>query len=142
MRSLYDVNLLIAMFDPHHLHHDRALAWHSQNGHSGWATCPITQNGLMRIMSQAKYPNCKPIVEMMGAVAAFALDPHHTFWPDDLSLASAGVLHAKATMTSGMLTDLYLLALAVKHSGRLVTLDKHISQSVVIGATAAHIVVL
>ena len=67
MRVLFDVNVLIALFDPGHVHHDRAHVWWEQNRASGWASCPLTQNGFVRVMSQPGYPN---------SVATPGGDPH------------------------------------------------------------------
>ncbi|MBL8311953.1 MAG: VapC toxin family PIN domain ribonuclease [Burkholderiales bacterium] len=141
-RALYDVNLLIALYDPLHARHDDAHKWHRTHGAKGWASCPLTQNGLMRIMSQPRYANPQPLAQLVHAVREFSGDATHQFWPDDISLASVGVLHDGAIMTAGALTDLYLLALAVRHSGRLITLDSRIRHTAVFGATAEHLVML
>ena len=140
--ALYDVNMLIALFDPLHARHATAHAWHGANGQHGWASCPLTQNGLMRIMSQPRYASPQPLASMLHVVRQFSGDAAHTFWPDDLCLAATGTLSTEFALTSGMLTDLYLLALAIKHEGRLVTLDSKIALCTVIGATEAHLVKL
>ncbi len=142
LRALYDVNMLIALFDPLHARHVTAHAWHGANGQHGWASCPLTQNGLMRIMSQPRYASPQPLASMIHVVRQFSGDAAHSFWPDDLSLAASGILAPEFVLTSGMLTDLYLLALAIKHQGRLVTLDSKIALSAVNGATAAHLIKL
>ena len=71
-----------------------------------------------------------------------AADASHDFWPDDISLATPGILNPKVMLTSGAVTDVYLLALAVKHAGRLVTLDTRISRETVVDACAEHLVLL
>ncbi|MEQ1595096.1 MAG: TA system VapC family ribonuclease toxin [Casimicrobium sp.] len=141
-RALYDVNMLIALFDPQHVRHADAHAWHGANGEHGWASCPLTQNGLMRIMSQPRYSSPQPLASMLHVVREFSGDSAHAFWADDLSLAAGDVLTPGFSLTSGMLTDLYLLALAMKHEGRLVTLDARIPINAVVGATPAHLVTL
>ena len=141
-RWLYDVNVLIALFDPYHTRHEQALEWHTANAHTGWASCPMTQNGLARIMSQPKYGNPKSIHEMLGVVSQFQDDSSHDFWSDDISIAAPEILDRKVVVTSSMLTDLYLLALAVKHSGCLVTFDTRIPRNAIIGARADHLLVL
>jgi len=141
VRALYDVNVLIALFDPQHTQHAKATAWHAANT-AGWASCPITQNGLLRIVSQPRYTNPAPVAELRPRLALATTATNHLFWPDDISLASVGVLHDGALITAGALTDLYLLALAVRHSGRLVTLDSRIRYTAVIGATPGHLVTL
>ena len=79
---------------------------------------------------------------MLQLVREFSGDAAHAFWPDDLSLAAADVLTPGLVLTAGMITDLYLLALAMKHGGRLVTLDARIPINAVIGATPTHLVTL
>ncbi len=142
MRSLYDVNVLIALFDPQHTQHAKAKTWHESVGQAGWATCPITQNGLLRIVSQPRYTNPASVAELLGLLGNATADPSHQFWPDDISLAATGMLNPKTALTSGALTDVYLLLLAVKHKGRLVTLDTRIRREAVIGASAEQLVVL
>jgi len=142
VRSLYDVNVLIALFDPQHTQHAKAKAWHEGVGQTGWATCPITQNGLLRIASQPRYTNSASVAELLGHLGNATADPSHQCWPDDILLATAGMLNANVVLISGALTDVYLLALAVKHHGRLVTLDTRISRETVIGTRTEHIVVL
>ena len=142
MRALYDVNVLIALFDPQHTQHHKAKQWHAQTHAYGWATCPLTQNGLLRIVSQPRYTNPATVAELLALLADATNDPSHEFWPDDISLAATGTLHRTVPLTSSAITDIYLLALAVKHAGCLITLDTRISRSTVVGATPEHLVVL
>ena len=142
MRALYDVNVLIALFDPQHTLHVKARTWHEGVGQTGWATCPITQNGLLRVVSQPRYTNPASVAELLGLLNNATADPSHQFWPDDISLATAGVLNPKTVLTAGALTDVYLLGLAVKQSGRLVTLDTRIARDAVFGARPEHLIVL
>ena len=142
MRALYDVNVLIALFDPQHTQHHKAKQWHAQTQTHGWASCPLTQNGLLRIVSQPRYTHPATVAELLALLADATNDPSHEFWPDDISLAAGGTLHRTVPLTSSAITDIYLLALAVKHAGRLITLDTRISRSAVVGATPEHLVVL
>ncbi|TAG49497.1 MAG: VapC toxin family PIN domain ribonuclease [Betaproteobacteria bacterium] len=142
MRSLYDVNVLIALFDPQHSAHNKAMAWHATAGELGWATCPITQNGLLRIVSQPRYPNPTTVAQLLQSLSIATADASHQFWADDISLTSAATINPAYPLTSGVLTDVYLLALAVNHAGRLVTLDAHIPRAAVAGAQPEHLVVL
>ena len=66
MRSLLDVNVLIALLDADHISHTAATAWLSEHGRRGWASCPITQNGCVRIMSHPGYPNAHSVAESRG----------------------------------------------------------------------------
>ena len=142
MRALYDVNVLIALFDPQHTQHHKAKQWHAQTQTHGWASCPLTQNGLLRIVCQPRYTHPATVAELLALLADATSDPSHEFWPDDISLAARGTLRAQAPLTSSAITDIYLLALAVKHAGCLITLDTRISRSAVVGATPEHLVVL
>ncbi len=142
MRSLYDVNVLIALFDPQHTQHAKAKVWHEAIGIAGWATCPITQNGLLRIVSQPRYTNPATVSELLALLNKATADEAHQFWSDDISLATAGTLNPQIALTSGALTDVYLLALAVKHKGCLVTLDTRIARAAVLNASPEHLVVL
>jgi uncharacterized protein len=142
LRALYDVNVLIALLDPYHLKHDRALAWHVAHGGDGWASCPITQNGLVRIMSQTKYSNPQTTRDMLEVVSEFANDSAHEFWQDSISIADPTFVDANVPLTPSMLTDVYLLALAVKNQGRLITLDSKIFRSAARGAREEQLVVI
>lgn len=142
MRALYDVNVLIALFDPQHTQHYKANKWHSESQTHGWASCPLTQNGLLRIVSQPRYTNPATVAELLALLTNATRDPSHEFWPDDVSLTAGGTLQPQIPLTSSAITDIYLLALAVKHAGCLVTLDSRISRSAVVGASPVHLVVL
>jgi uncharacterized protein len=142
LRALYDVNVLIALFDPQHLHHRRATEWHGEHSAQGWATCPITENGLLRIVSQPKYTNPVTVETLRQLLADAKGSERHTFWLDSLSLADEGVLDPNVPLSPAMLTDVYLLALAVKNKGHLVTLDTKISYRAVVGARDDHLLFL
>lgn len=141
MRSLLDVNVLIALLDADHASHRTALAWFSEHAADGWASCPITENGCVRVMSHSSYPHAPSttVVErLLGATAHRARE----FWPDDLSLLDAGLIDATRIHGPRQLTNAYLLALAVKHGGRLVTFDGAIPTSAVVGAKPRHLLSL
>ena len=142
MRALLDVNVLIALLDADHSLHGRAIAWLADHARLGWASCPITQNGCVRIMSHAAYPNALPTRAVMERLAEAAASSFHAFWPDDLSLLDAAVFDALRIHGPGQLTDLYLLALAVRHGGRFVTFDTAIAPDAVRDAQKRHLVVL
>jgi len=142
MRALLDVNILIALLDAGHLHHARAMQWMSQHARSGWASCPITQNGCVRILSQPEYPNPQPAGQVAARLAEAAADPSHEFWPDSVSLLDNGRLAWDKVLGARQLTDAYLLALAVQQGGRFVTLDQTVPLMAVAGAQRRHLVTL
>lgn len=142
MRALLDVNVLIALLDSDHLHHARAIDWLKDNIAQGWASCPLTQNGCIRIMSQPSYPNAVPPAAVAARLAEATATPHHAFWPDAVSLLDAGRIAWDAVLGSRQVTDVYLLTLAVQQAGRLVTLDRAVPLNAVPGATGAHLAVI
>ena len=142
MRSLLDVNVLIALLDSDHVHHRVASDWLERNLKGGWASCPITQNGCVRIMSQPGYPGTLAPAEVAARLAAAASGKHHEFWPDDVSLLDAKRIDCTRLLGPRQVTDTYLLALAVRHGGRFVTFDRAAAVAAVPGATGQHLHVL
>ena len=142
MRALLDVNVLIALLDSDHLSHDAALSWFSKNAREGWASCPITQNGCIRIMSNAGYPNPLPVRAVIERLADACRQDIHEFWPDELSLLDSEVVDSTRIHGPRQLTDIYLLALAVQHGGRLVTFDSGIPLAAVRKATTQKLLIL
>jgi toxin-antitoxin system PIN domain toxin len=142
MRALLDVNVLIALLDADHSLHTRATKWFASNARSGWATCPITQNGCVRIMSHPGYPNTVSVRAVIGRLAEASAGNFHEFWPDNVSLLDAKVADSGRIHGPRQLTDIYLLALAVRHRGQFVTFDGAISIDAVRGAEKTHLVIL
>lgn len=142
MRALLDVNVLIALLDSDHVHHERAADWLRRNIRSGWASCPITQNGCVRIMAQPAYPNALPAPDVIERLAGATKNPRHEFWPDDVSVLDDRVVDGARVHGPRQVTDLYLLALAVRRGGRLATFDESIPLSATRGATARNIAIL
>ncbi len=142
MRALLDINVLIALHDRDHIHHLRAASWFETNITNGWASCPLTQNGCLRIMSQPAYTHAQPLHQLMVMLQRSTSTPHHEFWPDSLSLLSQAHFNSMQMHSHSQLTDLYLLALAVQHGGRLVSFDQRIPLGSVNGASNAHLLIL
>jgi len=142
MRALVDVNVLIALLDEAHVAHDRATEWLGNEIEHGWASCPMTQNGCIRIMSQPAYPGSIPAAEVAARLAEAAMNRAHQFWPDDVSLLDPGVFNWSHVLGHRQVTDTYLLALAVRHRGRFITFDRRINLAGAAGALKQHLVVL
>jgi hypothetical protein len=142
VRALFDVNVLIALFDPDHVHHELAHRWWEANGSSGWASCPLTENGFVRVLSQPKYPNAISLEDAVGRLSRSKKQGNHAFWTDDLSLSDDSIFHVEHVLGHRHVTDVYLLALAVRNSGRLVTFDRGVPLSAIEGAENRHLVVL
>lgn len=142
MRALLDVNVLVSLFDADHTLHAEALRWFDQHGEAGWASCPITQNGCIRVMSQPAYPNSVPVTVMAERLRQAVSHESHAFWPDSVSLLDEGAIDPTRVHGPRQLTDVYLLALAVANGGRLVTFDKGIPVAAVARAQKKHLVVI
>ena len=135
--TLLDANLLIALSDPLHVHRPDALRLMQSVRRSGWATCPLTENAFLRIVGNPNYPDGPGTpVKARRLLSALLTIPGHQFWTDDLSLADSKAF--PLLPGPGQLTDLYLLALAVKRGGRLATLDRRIDPSLVAGGASAY----
>ena len=142
MRALLDVNVLVALLDGGHLHHGLAMDWLAAHARKGWASCPLTQNGCLRILSLPAYPNPQPPARVAERLAAATADRSHAFWPDSLSLLEPQRLRWERVLSTRHITDVYLLALAVENDGSLVTLDRSLAVAAVPGAQKKHLVVL
>src|SRR5438552_19121781 len=86
MRALLDVNVLVALFDGNHSLHANAMRWFDEHGDAGWASCPITQNGCVRVMSQPGYPERMAVVNVVERLRQASAHRDHEIWPDDASL--------------------------------------------------------
>lgn len=138
MTFLLDINVLIALIDPAHVGHGAAHQWFEERGREAWATCPLTENGVIRIVGHPRYPGAPGSPAAVAAIVAqLRRSPGHVFWPDDISLVGVEYIDAVRIMTSGQVTDSYLLALAVAHAGRLATFDRRLSTKAVKGGMAA-----
>jgi toxin-antitoxin system PIN domain toxin len=142
MRSLLDINVLIALFDSDHPAHSSARRWLATSEDAGWASCPITQNGVLRIMCQPAYPNPAALDDLMERLREATEHPSHKFWPDDISLLDRDLIEQAGALVSKQVTDVYLLALAVAHKGRFVTFDRGVPQNLVRGAHKRSLLVL
>jgi uncharacterized protein len=142
MRALLDVNVLIALLDADHTVHTHALQWFRRHARNGWASCPISQNGCVRIMSHPGYPNAQPVRVVIERLAQACADAQHEFWADDISLLDGRIADSTRIHGPRQLTDLYLLALAVRHAASFVTFDTTISLDAVRGAEQKHMLTL
>lgn len=136
MTALLDVNVLVALFDPDHVLHRTAHAWFSRDRERGWATCPLTENGLVRILSNPGYSGRRTTIpDAVARLATFRASGGHEFWPDTVTLCAESSFAFSHVRGHRQLTDVYLLALAVENGGRLATFDRHIQPAAVAGAT-------
>ena len=139
MRALLDINVLVALLDGGHSHHARALDWFLAHAGTGWASCPLTQNGCLRILSQPGYARPLPLLAVAERMRTFTAAPVHEFWPDSPSVLDPDAVRLDRIHGPAQITDSYLLALAVAHGGRFVTFDERIAVGTVPGATPGHL---
>ncbi|MGE3489394.1 MAG: TA system VapC family ribonuclease toxin [Vicinamibacterales bacterium] len=135
--SLLDVNVLVALFFPDHVHHDLAHDWFADHRHEGWATCAVTENGLIRVACQQ--PSDEVLVRPADVIAGlerFCRDKLHKAWLDSVSLTDPAIFAPQFISGHRQLTDVYLLGLAKKMGGRLATFDRTIPVKAVRGGTS------
>ena len=138
MTFLLDVNVLIALIDPSHVGHDAAHSWFEAEGRQDWATCPITQAGVIRIVGHPRYPNTPGSpAEAAEIMRRFCALEGHRFWPDQVNLFGDTVIDVAEIRTPAQVTDSYLLALAAARRGKLATFDRKLSTRAVRGGRAA-----
>jgi len=141
--ALLDVNVLIALFNEHHVHHEPAHDWFADHRGQPWATCPLTENAFIRILGDpSQRPTLIPLPMLADHLGRFCRDERHEFWPDEVSIRDAGLFNVPLVRGHRQLTDVYLLGLAVKRGGRLVTFDQSIPIGAVHGATRASLEVI
>lgn len=139
MIFLLDVNVLLGLADPASPFHPAAKSFFKRASAEGWATCPITENGFIRILGNPGFPSgpggpqaARKIIHQWKST------PGHQFWTDDLSLCDDSLF--PALPHSRHLTDCYLLALAAKRGGKFATFDRRIDPSWVSGGAAALVI--
>jgi toxin-antitoxin system PIN domain toxin len=141
-RALLDINVLLALLDSDHIEHERALVWMEREIGAGWASCAITQNGFVRVISQRSYPSPISPKEAIDLLERACGAPHHAFWPCDTTLLDSDSIDRARLHGPRQVTDAYLLALAARNGGRFVTFDHAVPLSAVHGATPANLATL
>jgi len=141
-RALLDINVLLALLDADHVDHSRARQWLQREIGSGWASCPITENGFVRIISQPRYPSPVPVARAAERLAHATATSSHEFWPCSVSLLDEKVIQRDRLLGPRQVTDAYLLALAVTKGGRFATFDRSVPLAAVDGAAPEHLTIL
>jgi len=142
MRALLDINVLLALLDANHVDHTTARAWLSSEIEHGWASCALTENGCVRVMSQPRYPGFVSSLAAAALLRRATSTPHHAFWSCDLSLLDEGVFDDSRIHGPRQVTDAYLLALAAANNGRFVTFDQGVPLGAVHRATGENLIIL
>ena len=124
MTALLDVNVLIALAWPNHVHHAAARAWFEEHRGDGWATCPLTEAGFVRV-------SCNPSavrhtiapLDAIGVLEKLTQLGAHAFWPLDRSIVQLPEAIGARLQGYRQITDAVLLATAMQRNGQLATLD-------------------
>lgn len=142
MAFLLDINVLIARVDPGHEHHLRARRWLTEQADAGLATCPLTENGFVRIYGHPSYPGGpgSPALALEELRVIRSLGCHR-FVGDTLSIDDPAAFHSLEGIGPRQVTDLYLLALAARHRMAFATFDGSIPAGRVVGGAAALVVI-
>jgi toxin-antitoxin system PIN domain toxin len=141
-RALLDINVLIALLDSDHVDHQRVRGWASAEIVHGWASCAITQNGFVRIISQPRYPSPVTPTQAISTLARAAAAEHHEYWPCSVSLLDDELIDHSRLHGHRQITDAYLLALATSNGGRFATLDQSIPIDAVHNASADNLTLI
>jgi len=142
LRALLDINVLLALLDRDHIQHEQGRRWFQQEVHHGWASCAVTQNGFIRILSQPSYPSPVSTSQAIRLLATAASTRHHEYWGSDVSILDGTIFDHSRIHGPRQLTDVYLIGLAARHGGRLVTFDRNIALAAVRTASPDNLVVL
>ena len=142
MRGLLDVNVLVALLDQHNANHLPVNEWLAENAVDGWASCPLTENACLRLLTNPRYPAPTSPGGVLARLDETRRHSNHAFWPEDLSITDAALFDWNRLRGHQQVTDIYLLALAVAHGGRLVTFDQRIQPDAVRSGRAEHLVTL
>jgi toxin-antitoxin system PIN domain toxin len=127
MTYLLDVNVLVALLDPMHQHHASSKVWFDTVGFESWATCPLTENGVLRVLSNARYQNpLGGVAQIAELLERWSRLPGHVFWADDITLIGSSEADVNRILSPNQITDIYLLLLAKSHGGKLATFDRRI----------------
>jgi uncharacterized protein len=122
--GLLDVNALVALAWDSHVHHAAMRTWFTANCHAGWATCPITESGFVRVSSNPiVLPSAIGVDAARGVLSALRAHAGHRFLADDVSASDHDV---PSIAGYRQVTDAHLLTLARRRGVRLVTFDASI----------------
>lgn len=139
MTALLDVNALIALVDSDHVHHARMRKWFLGRAGERWATCPLTENGMVRVLSQPAYRSGQrtpaEAIDVLNALKA-AFESTHEFWADGISICDRTLFEQALIAGARQVTDVYLLGLAAERGGVLVSFDRAVAWQAVRGGSA------
>jgi toxin-antitoxin system PIN domain toxin len=141
--ALLDVNVLVALFQPDHVHHELAHDWFAENRQGGWATCPVTETGLVRLLANPRvHVGGIAVSAVLERLRRLQSDPTHQWWEANVSFADAALFQLMAIQGHRQVTDVYLAGLAHSRGGKLVTFDRAVLWSAIRGAKPSLVEVL
>ena len=119
----------MALAWPNHVHHGRALQWFSALGEQGWATCPVTESGFVRVSSNVRViPDARTPVQAIELLRQIRGLPGHSFWADDVSPVDSDAPAFERVVGYRQVTDAHLVTLAMRNRGRLATFDRGVAE--------------
>jgi toxin-antitoxin system PIN domain toxin len=141
--ALLDVNVLVALFQPEHVHHDLAHDWFADHRQDGWATCPVTEAGLVKLLANPRFHSggvgVAAVVERLRRLQS---DRAHEWWEANISLTDPKLFELTAIQGHRQVNDVYLAGLAQSRGGKLVTFDRAVLWRAVSGAKPSLVEVL
>ena len=119
----------MALAWPNHVHHSRALRWFAANREEGWATCPVTESGFVRVSSNVRViPDARTPEQAIHLLRQIRQLPGHTFWGDDVSSVDSDATAFEQVVGYRQVTDAHLLTLAMRRGGSLATFDRGVGE--------------
>jgi toxin-antitoxin system PIN domain toxin len=135
---LLDVNVMVALIARDHPAHDAAHHWFDTAGRADWASCPLTENGALRVLGNARVQSSPGTPGgVMPMLRSLLAQGRRSFWVDDLSLVQSTLIDPSRLLRREDVTDTHLLALAVSRQGRLATFDRKLRSDAVVGGREA-----
>lgn len=137
------MNVWVALLDEAHVHHIQALTF-ARRPKVKIATCPIIENGIIRILNLPGYSRLGPagFETVRNKLQQICTDLDHEFWPDEVSLRTESGINWSRVLGHNQITDIYLLALAVARKGCFVTLDHRVTLSTVNSSSSKNLMLL
>jgi uncharacterized protein len=141
--ALLDVNVLVALFQPEHVHHELAHDWFAEHRQAGWATCPITETGVVRLLANPRFhAGGIAVAAVVERLRRLQSDEAHQWWDANISIGDANLFRLTEIRGHRQVTDVYLAGLAHSRGGKLVTFDRAVSWSAIAGAKPSLVEVL
>ena len=120
---------MVTLAWPNHVHHGRALSWFAANREEGWATCPVTESGFVRVSTNVRViPDARSPKQAIHLLRQIRQLPGHTFWEDDVSPVDSDATAFARVVGYRQVTDAHLLSLAMRRGGRLATFDRGVAE--------------